>query len=196
MTVPERPGWHLPSTVWPHLAAAGRWPSPDPASCDPAGRLAVTARSGAGRVLDLGHHLSLASAQRRPHPQAGPPPQFLDAAASTSTTSAMTPPIRRPRRPPPAPGARLPHIQGEPAVLLQGPRRERAAGHPAARPAAHARHRPAEQRSARARGQQAPRPRQPDYHAVGVRAHHAGQPAQAANLFASLVRGPEHENLR
>jgi hypothetical protein len=47
MTLPERPGWHLPSTVWPPFAAAGRWPSPDPASCYPAGRLAVTARSGA-----------------------------------------------------------------------------------------------------------------------------------------------------
>jgi hypothetical protein len=47
MTVPERPGWLLPSTVWPHFAAAGRWPSPDPASCYPPGRLAVTARSGA-----------------------------------------------------------------------------------------------------------------------------------------------------
>ena len=47
MTVPERPGWLLSSTVWPHFAAAGRWPSPDPASYYPAGRLAMTARSGA-----------------------------------------------------------------------------------------------------------------------------------------------------
>src|ERR1700733_6286303 len=47
MTVPERPGWLLSSTVWRHFAAAGRWPSPDPASYYPAGRLAVTARSGA-----------------------------------------------------------------------------------------------------------------------------------------------------
>jgi hypothetical protein len=47
MTVPERLGLHLPARGVAALRGGRKMAVADPASCYPAGRLAVTARSGA-----------------------------------------------------------------------------------------------------------------------------------------------------